>query len=81
MSETPDTIEDAAAKTVTIIDYVNWRGERGRRRIIPKRILFGATEWHPEPQWLLEALDLDKGETRLFAIRDIQAWEPDHGPG
>jgi predicted DNA-binding transcriptional regulator YafY len=53
------------------IRYRNWRGELSLRRIVPDHIWFGATEWHPEHQWLLDALDLDKGERRSFAILDI----------
>jgi hypothetical protein len=51
--------------------YTNWRGEFGQRRVQPLRLYFGSTEWHPEPQWLLEAMDSDKGEVRSFAFRDI----------
>jgi len=50
--------------------YRNWRGEIAERRAIPRRVYFGATEWHPEPQWLLRALDVDKGAERDFALKD-----------
>ena len=53
------------------IRYRNWRGETNIRRILPDHIWFGATEWHPEHQWLLDALDVEKGVNRTFAIRDI----------
>lgn len=53
------------------IGYTNWRGEYAVRRIIPIRPWFGATEWHPEPQWLLTAIDVEKGAERDFAIADI----------
>jgi hypothetical protein len=56
-----------------VFSYRNWRGEVSERRVIPIRVWFGATEWHPEPQWFLNANDLDKGETRDFALRDIGA--------
>jgi hypothetical protein len=35
-------------------------------------VFWGATEWHPEPQWMLQAFDLEKREHRLFAMRDIK---------
>lgn len=35
------------------LTYRNWRGEVAERTIIPRRVWFGSTEWHPEPQWLL----------------------------
>jgi predicted DNA-binding transcriptional regulator YafY len=59
-----------------IIDYTNWRGQRAARRIIPKRIYFGATEFHKTPQWLLVADCRHKNEERTFAIEDIHMWVP-----
>jgi predicted DNA-binding transcriptional regulator YafY len=53
------------------IRYRNWRGEVAVRRIVPDHIWYGSTEWHNEHQWLLDAIDLDRGETRSFAIKDI----------
>lgn len=51
--------------------YKNWRGETARRHVLPIRIEFGPTDWHPEPQWHLVAHDLDKGTARFFAMKDI----------
>jgi predicted DNA-binding transcriptional regulator YafY len=52
-------------------EYVNWRGERSTRRILPIEIWFGITDWHPNAQWFLKGQDLDKHEVRDFALRDI----------
>jgi predicted DNA-binding transcriptional regulator YafY len=60
-------------KMINIL-YTNYRGETGLRRIRPERLHFGSTEWHPEPQWLLDAIDLDKSASRTFAMKDIRAW-------
>jgi hypothetical protein len=69
---TPVAPETGGATTApVIIGYTNYRGEYAERRIIPSHIWFGKTEWHPEPQWLLHALDLDKNATRDFALKDI----------
>lgn len=54
-----------------VFGYTNWRGEFSSRRAVPIRIFFGATEHHPEPQWLMEAQDLDKGAVRIFAVREM----------
>jgi hypothetical protein len=59
-----------------IIDYTNWRGERSIRRIVPIHMFWGSNEWHPEPQWLLDADDGDKGEPRIVAMKDIHSWKP-----
>jgi hypothetical protein len=50
---------------------VNWKGIPGHRKIQVARIYFGSTEYHPEEQWLLEALDIDKKEYRIFAMKDM----------
>lgn len=51
--------------------YRNRRGEGVRRRVRPIALWFGATRWHPEPQWLLRAVDLERGVPRDFALADI----------
>jgi predicted DNA-binding transcriptional regulator YafY len=56
------------------IDYINWRGERSRRTIIPDAVSFGANKWHPKPQWLLRAFDVEKAAWRHFAMADIKCW-------
>ena len=59
-------------------EYVNWRGERRLRRVIPRKIVFGvAPPFYTEAQWLLEAYDVEKGEDRTFAMKGIiWPWEP-----
>ena len=59
---------------VVTIRYTNYRGETGIRRIIPIEIRFVSTEWHPAPQWVMEAYDADKDAQRSFAIKDIIEW-------
>ncbi len=60
-------------KTVKIL-YTNYRNETKIRTIIPIRIWFGETDWHPEKQWLLDAYDFEKDAERSFAIIDIKSW-------
>ena len=36
-------------KAVKIL-YTNYRGETSYREILPEKIWFGSTEWHPEAQ-------------------------------
>ena len=55
------------------LTYTNWRGETAQRTITPKRIWWGATDWHPEPQWLLTAFDAEKQADRDFALKDFGA--------
>ena len=61
---------------VVMIDYTNYRGERKIYKILPKKIGFGSTEYHPDDQWMLEATDLDRNVERTFAIQDIHSWTP-----
>jgi hypothetical protein len=53
--------------------YKNWENVISDRSIDGNsiRIFYGHTEYHPEDQWLMEALDLDKVEKRTFAMKDI----------
>lgn len=66
--------ETIQPKAIAVIDYTNYEGKRTTRRIFPRRIYFGSSQWHPEPQWLLQARDLDKNKNRTFAMRDIHSW-------
>jgi len=66
----PARAEDAQVEPLTII-YTNWRGETAERRIRPVRMWYGATDWHPEPQWLLKAIDVEKKAERDFAWSGI----------
>lgn len=59
-----------------LIDYTNWRGIRSKRYIRPISIRFENSEFHPETQWVLEAVALDKNAIRSFAMKDIHSWVP-----
>jgi predicted DNA-binding transcriptional regulator YafY len=59
---------------VVRIDYVNYRGERAVRRIVPERAYLGEVEWHAGRQWIIDAWDVDKRAIRSFAVTDIQGW-------
>ena len=54
------------------IIYTNWKGEKRERVIEPRHIYFGSTEYHKEPQFLIEALDVEKNEVRHFALKDME---------
>ena len=60
-------------KIVTIV-YTNYKGKTAVRKILPKEIFYGHTDWHPEDQWLLTAFDIQKAADRSFAMKDIKAW-------
>lgn len=62
---------NVSAEQVVCIRYRNYRGEIAVRRVLPSRVWFGATSWHPEPQWILDALDIDKDAARSFALQDV----------
>lgn len=65
---------DNGEKQEVIIYYTNYRGETAERRIRPLRLIFESNEWHPEPQWLLEAVDIEKGAQRTFSLSTIHHW-------
>lgn len=59
-----------------LLDYTNWRGERGVRRVVPIRCEYGANEWHKTPQWLMIGWDLEKQAERTFALSGIHSMQP-----
>ena len=59
-----------------VFKYKNWQGETSVRHVIPIKIWYGETQWHPKKQWLLTAWDMDKGAERSFAIADIIEFFP-----
>ena len=48
-----------ASEAPVSVRYTNWRGETSTLRLILGDVRFGATDWHPEPTWLISAFDLD----------------------
>lgn len=71
MALDPGTVTQPPAEQIVGVTYTNYRGETSIREIVPVRIWFGSTDWHPQPQWLLDAFDVEKEAFRSFAMRDI----------
>ena len=53
------------------VRYTNYRGETSNREIQAREIFFGSNEYHPEPQWLMRGIDMERFVERVFAIRDM----------
>jgi len=66
---------DISEKKLVKILYTNYRNETAVRSIIPIKIWFGKTDWHPKEQWLLDAYDIEKQANRSFALIDVQKWD------
>lgn len=49
-------------------EYKNWQGDTRLRHIVPLYLWFGENKFHPEPQWLLNGYDIEKGRLRDFAL-------------
>lgn len=64
-----------AGISIIHFEYTNHRGEISQRRVVPSAVHHRATQWHPEPQWLLFGVDLDKGEPRSFAMKDMRGMQ------
>jgi hypothetical protein len=75
----PPQARSFATGRVVRINYLNWRGEKRWRRILPHTdtVHFGETEWHPGPQWLFSATDLEDGKMKTFAMNGIFGWDVD----
>ena len=53
-------------------EYRNWQGVVATRTARVVSLSYGSTEWHPSPQWVLRAIDLEKKAMRLFALSDMK---------
>ena len=51
--------------------YRNHKGIEEIRTVRPIRIWFGSSAWHPDSQWLLEGFDLERMQTRDYAMSGI----------
>jgi hypothetical protein len=60
------------ANDIIQFDYINWKGILGHRIVETICIYYGSTKFHPEPQWLMEGVDLIKNEHRIFAMKDME---------
>jgi predicted DNA-binding transcriptional regulator YafY len=67
-------------KRIVWFMYANYKGETRVRRVRPIEIAFTYSTFHPEPQWILKGLDLDKNMVRSFAMKDIKGWLPGPPP-
>lgn len=63
-------------KSQVDIDYTNWRGERRTRPVLPLRLAFQSSHYHPHTQWVLIALDLEDFKEKEFTLKDIHEWFP-----
>lgn len=57
--------------SIVIFDYVNWRGKAATRLVRVIHFFYGKTEYHEEPQFFLHGMDINTGEKRDFAVKDI----------
>lgn len=68
--EVQDAHFSGALGPVMHFGYTNYKGEYAERRATPIRFAFESTEHHPEKQWIMYAIDHDKG-LRAFALADM----------
>lgn len=73
----PPQARSFATGRVVNVNYLNWRGEKRWRRILPHTNTWrvGETEWHPGMQWLFSATDLEDGKIKDFAMGGILSWD------
>lgn len=57
------------------VKYKNHKGEISDRTIIPKKIYYGSTNYHPNNGWLLEVFDIEKNDKRTYSFNDIIEWK------
>lgn len=73
-------LETTQLEQLVLVDYTNWKGNRRWRPIIPRRLVWSVNDhYHPGPQWLLEADDVEDQSSsyvKLFALQNIHGWRP-----
>lgn len=57
--------------------YRNYRGVTSVREVRPVCLRWGTSDYYVEPQWLMKALDFDRGEFREFAVRNMDCEDMD----
>lgn len=64
-----------------LLDYTNHKGTRRTRLVHLYRVWLGATEWHPEVQWLADGMDLEREgcPRRTFALAEVHGWHYPEG--
>lgn len=65
----PPKVETGPAAPVKF-RYKNHEGKTRIREVIIRRIFFGSTQWHKEPQWFLRGHCIEHNASRDFALRD-----------
>ena len=63
--------DDLKSQNPFVFSYTNWRGKRSTRRVIPRSVWYGASEYHSGQQWFMRAYDIEKQSVRDFALDDI----------
>jgi hypothetical protein len=53
--------------------YTNWKGRKGVRKCIVESFGLENHPHHPQTQWFIHGLDLDKNARRSYAVKDIDA--------
>ena len=64
---------DGDRRQILVARYKNHRGVVASRSLIPlSRMHWGSNQWHPEPQWLMDAIDCEKRELRTFSLKNLK---------
>jgi hypothetical protein len=74
--ELQTSVEGHSLDAVVRVHYRNWRGEERTREVRPISLRYGRTDWHPNDQWLLLAVDEEDARTKEFALKDCDFLHP-----
>lgn len=56
------------------VEYTNWKGQTRKRVIRPLGLRWSSNEFHPEAQWLMQAVDVEDGKVKYFSMKNIHSW-------
>lgn len=56
------------------VRYTNYKDITSTRHILIENFFVGSTSYHPRTQVLINVIDLDKNEKRVFAASSVLEW-------
>ena len=56
------------------LSYTDWFNETKNYIITPKIMYWGSTNYYPDVQWLMIAVNEETQEEEVFTLRSIHSW-------
>lgn len=75
-------INELSREPKALVLYRDHLGNVKWRKICPIMLLWSdGSRYHPEPGWVLQAFDIDKGSLKTFVMRNFHKWTDQNDDG